>query len=152
MRKGHEYRGPISPSPFLYCTLTSKQYPAPLPILLFLLWSRISRPSLLLLKEHTAQAIKPGHFPSLLHLHLALGPDINTCLLLWCHRPGPLAMLTLPVTLLQNNPTAKSYPFPPLLHIPSGSVLLFPKFWAGSADSYTAHFSEGLLRTTQQNS
>lgn len=60
-------------------------------------------------------------------------------------------MPILPLNLLQHNPAPKGYPCTPLLHIPSDSVLL-PEFWAGSADPYTAHFSEGLLRTTQQNS
>lgn len=59
-------------------TLASTQYPAPLPSLLFLLWSRISSPSLPLLMQHTVPALKPCHYPSILHLHLPLAPDINT--------------------------------------------------------------------------
>jgi len=69
--------------------------------------------------QHTAPALKTWHFSSLPDLYP--GPDLNMCLILSCHRPGPQAMLPLPLTLFAQNPAPKNYPCTLLPHIPSGS-------------------------------
>lgn len=126
----------------------SLTYTHPYLSFLLLLWSSISSPSLPLLMQHTAAALKTQHFLSLPHLHLGPWPKHVLVTIMPQSRTSGHAF-TAPYSLTTQLCPKKTASHSSTVH--PVWLRALPTSWAGRTGPHVAQDSNRLLRTAEQN-